>query len=267
MPRRRIGRCPAATSGATETAGISARAPSDAPRCAALSRAWRSGRRFRRVFANCFRRMTRRRVAESSGNPQGGHPRRTRTRFGNSNWSAAEGASMSRGARGRRRRVGRTADARTTKPVPSRVPPATLPTPVAPTPVPAGPRDEALEEVLASLTIKRRRFLRHYLATGNARQAVRAAGYNCTTPQSETSVAQEILENPSSSMPRRPFWTPRGSPVLGCARSTTSTSLAIRAPTAATVTARCAPSPWRTSTSSRGPPPGRSPSPSGSSMR
>jgi hypothetical protein len=53
-----------------------------------------------------------------------------------------------------------------------------------------------LEEVLASLTIKRRRFLRHYLATGNARQAVRAAGYNCTTPQSETSVAQEILEHP-----------------------------------------------------------------------
>jgi hypothetical protein len=67
---------------------------------------------------------------------------------------------------------------------------------VASTSVSLGPPDEVLEEVLASLTIKRRRFLRHYLATGNARQAVRAAGYNCTTPQSETSVAQEILEHP-----------------------------------------------------------------------
>jgi hypothetical protein len=71
-----------------------------------------------------------------------------------------------------------------------------LPAPVAPACVSFGPPDEVLEEVLASLTIKRRRFLRHYLATGNARQAVRAAGYNCTTPQSETSVAQEILEHP-----------------------------------------------------------------------
>jgi hypothetical protein len=71
-----------------------------------------------------------------------------------------------------------------------------LPVPVAPVSVSFGPPDEALEEVLASLTIKRRRFLRHYLATGSARQAVRAAGYNCTTPQSETSVAQEILEHP-----------------------------------------------------------------------
>jgi hypothetical protein len=67
---------------------------------------------------------------------------------------------------------------------------------MAPASVSLGPPAEALEEVLASLTIKRRRFLRHYLATGNARQAVRAAGYNCTTPQSETSVAQEILEHP-----------------------------------------------------------------------
>jgi hypothetical protein len=77
-----------------------------------------------------------------------------------------------------------------------RAPTATLPAPVDPASVSLGPPDEALEEVLASLTIKRRRFLRHYLATGNARQAVRAAGYNCTTPQSETSVAQEILEHP-----------------------------------------------------------------------
>jgi hypothetical protein len=76
------------------------------------------------------------------------------------------------------------------------VPTATLPVPVAPASASFGPPDEVLEEVLASLTIKRRRFLRHYLATGNARQAVRAAGYNCTTPQSETSVAQEILEHP-----------------------------------------------------------------------
>jgi hypothetical protein len=71
-----------------------------------------------------------------------------------------------------------------------------LPVPLTPLSISFGPPDEVLEEVLASLTIKRRRFLRHYLATGNARQAVRAAGYNCTTPQSETSVAQEILENP-----------------------------------------------------------------------
>jgi hypothetical protein len=76
------------------------------------------------------------------------------------------------------------------------MPAGTLPRSATPIPVPAGPPDEALEEVFASLTIKRRRFLKHYLATGNARQAVRAAGYNCTTPQSETSVAQEILENP-----------------------------------------------------------------------
>jgi hypothetical protein len=74
-----------------------------------------------------------------------------------------------------------------------RVPAAT---PRNPSPVQLEPPDEALEEVFASLTIKRRRFLRHYLATGNQREAVRVAGYNCTTPQSETSVAQEILENP-----------------------------------------------------------------------
>jgi hypothetical protein len=99
---------------------------------------------------------------------------------------------MARGARGHRRRVGRT-----TKKLRSKKMPATiLPTPVAPASASFGPPDEVLEEVLASLTIKRRRFLRHYLATGNARQAVRAAGYNCTTPQSETSVAQEILEHP-----------------------------------------------------------------------
>src|SRR5262249_37143576 len=105
--------------------------------------------------------------------------------------------SMSRGARGLRRRVRRSGETReVVRERAGKVATARLPAPMAPAFVSLGPPDEVLEEVLASLPIKRRRFLRHYLATGNARQAVRAAGYNCTTPQSETSVAQEILENP-----------------------------------------------------------------------
>src|SRR5262245_16501890 len=81
--------------------------------------------------------------------------------------------SMSRGARGRRRRVRRRADAReVVRERPRRAPASMLPAPVAPASVAFGPPDEVLEEVLASLTIKRRRFLRRYLATGNARQAV-----------------------------------------------------------------------------------------------
>jgi hypothetical protein len=54
-----------------------------------------------------------------------------------------------------------------------------------------------VEEALATLTLKRRRFLLNYLESGNARRSVLTAGYNCTTAQSADEVAKEILATPN----------------------------------------------------------------------
>jgi hypothetical protein len=54
-----------------------------------------------------------------------------------------------------------------------------------------------VEEALATITLKRRRFLLRYLESGNARQSVLTAGYNCTTAQSADEVAKEILATPN----------------------------------------------------------------------
>src|SRR5262245_45768945 len=47
---------------------------------------------------------------------------------------------------------------------------------------------EQLEEVLATLTLKRSRFLLNYLASGNATQAAFAAGYRCKDARSASDV-------------------------------------------------------------------------------
>ena len=106
-----------------------------------------------------------------------------------------------------------------------------------------------VEETLSCLTLKRRRFLLNYLENGNARHSVMAAGYNCKSPQSATDVAKKLMADPSSSTPIRRSWKPAASAARSSMRSTRFTSRATVAPTAATATARCVPSPWPASTS------------------
>src|SRR5262249_21623750 len=53
-----------------------------------------------------------------------------------------------------------------------------------------------VEETLSCLTLKRRRFLKAYIESGNQRRAVLAAGYDCKTPQTASAVAKEILADP-----------------------------------------------------------------------
>jgi hypothetical protein len=54
-----------------------------------------------------------------------------------------------------------------------------------------------LEEVLATLTLKRRRFLLNYLDSGNATKSALAAGYNCKDARSASDVGREILAAPA----------------------------------------------------------------------
>jgi Terminase small subunit len=54
-----------------------------------------------------------------------------------------------------------------------------------------------LEEALATLTLKRRRFLLNYLDSGNATRSALAAGYNCKDPRSASDVGREVLASPS----------------------------------------------------------------------
>jgi hypothetical protein len=54
-----------------------------------------------------------------------------------------------------------------------------------------------LEEVLATLTMKRRRFLLNYLDSGNATKSAFAAGYNCKDARSASDVGREILAAPA----------------------------------------------------------------------
>ena len=49
---------------------------------------------------------------------------------------------------------------------------------------------------MAELTLKQKRFVTEYIRTGNASQAVRAAGYNTTDVQTITSIAYENLRKP-----------------------------------------------------------------------
>src|SRR5262249_11310729 len=54
-----------------------------------------------------------------------------------------------------------------------------------------------LEEALATLTLKRRRFLLNYLDSGNATRSALAAGYNCKDARSASDVGREILAAPA----------------------------------------------------------------------
>jgi hypothetical protein len=53
-----------------------------------------------------------------------------------------------------------------------------------------------VEETLATLTLKRRRFLLNYLENGNIRHAVMSAGYNCKSPQTASDVGNQIMADP-----------------------------------------------------------------------
>src|SRR5262245_50989440 len=53
-----------------------------------------------------------------------------------------------------------------------------------------------IEETLSCLTLKRRRFLRNFLASGHVSDAVRHAGYNVTTAKSACEVGRQILRDP-----------------------------------------------------------------------
>jgi hypothetical protein len=53
------------------------------------------------------------------------------------------------------------------------------------------------DEALAVLPINRQVFTRVLVLTGNARRAVREAGYGCKSPKVETAMAREILASPS----------------------------------------------------------------------
>src|SRR5262249_19016328 len=56
---------------------------------------------------------------------------------------------------------------------------------------------EQLEETLACLTLKRRRFVKHVLARGSTlASAVREAGDNVSTLRSATEVGRELLRDP-----------------------------------------------------------------------
>src|SRR5262249_44280493 len=56
---------------------------------------------------------------------------------------------------------------------------------------------EQLEETLATLTLKRRRFVKYVLARGSTLAgAVREAGYNVSTVRSATEVGRELLRDP-----------------------------------------------------------------------
>jgi hypothetical protein len=55
---------------------------------------------------------------------------------------------------------------------------------------------EAVEESLSTLTVKRRRFLKNFLATGHIANSVHAAGYNVKDSGSANDVGREILRDP-----------------------------------------------------------------------
>jgi hypothetical protein len=53
-----------------------------------------------------------------------------------------------------------------------------------------------VDETLSFLTLKRRRFMKAYLDTGNAAQSALAAGYRCKDARSASDVGREILASP-----------------------------------------------------------------------
>jgi hypothetical protein len=55
---------------------------------------------------------------------------------------------------------------------------------------------EQVEETLSTLTLRRRRFLKHYLESGSIGGSVRQAGYNVTTSRSATEVGRSLLKDP-----------------------------------------------------------------------
>jgi len=55
---------------------------------------------------------------------------------------------------------------------------------------------EAVEESLSTLTVKRRCFLKNFLATGHIANSVHAAGYNVKANGSANDVGREILRDP-----------------------------------------------------------------------
>jgi len=55
---------------------------------------------------------------------------------------------------------------------------------------------EQVEETLSTLTLRRRRFLRNYLASGNIGGSVRGAGYQVTSPSSASEMGRHLLRDP-----------------------------------------------------------------------
>jgi hypothetical protein len=55
---------------------------------------------------------------------------------------------------------------------------------------------EQVEETLSTLTLRRRRFLKHYLESGSIGGSVRQAGYNVTTSGSATELGRTLLKDP-----------------------------------------------------------------------
>ena len=55
---------------------------------------------------------------------------------------------------------------------------------------------EQVEQTLPTLTLRRRRFLKHYLESGSIGGSVRQAGYNVTTSRSATEVGRSLLKDP-----------------------------------------------------------------------
>src|SRR5262249_28396752 len=53
-----------------------------------------------------------------------------------------------------------------------------------------------VEEPLATLTLKRRRFVLDLIDHGNQRRAVVTAGYNCKSPKTATEIGQQLLADP-----------------------------------------------------------------------
>jgi hypothetical protein len=124
-----------------------------------------------------------------------------------------------------------------------------------------------VEETLSTLTLKRQRFLRSYFQSGNAAQAVREAGYRVKDARSAADVGHEILASPTVQHAFQALREARGLSAEKLDQIHAAHLARHSSPDGGDRDRSLRALAWRTSTSSRGLPPARSPPSTSSSTR